>query len=214
MIMDTKRRVWERRQGGRLHSHVALWMVRSSGPGYCSQVAGLRKCRITTPGLVELQKLPIASRWCWSPGGKRPFSATGGNADSPALPGGGGKGIENLGALERRGRGCKNETARGVAPDCGRWLLLQTPCRRNHGQGAEPAVWRSWGMDPPPRTDDSLSSAVPDRVTFHGDVRVHPNQQGPGARPARHEPRDPAPRPARGRRPGAQHSPTSTNSKT
>ena len=64
MIMDTERRVWERRQGGRLHSHVAFWMVRSSGPGYCSQVAGWRKCRVTTPGLVEPQELPIASRWC------------------------------------------------------------------------------------------------------------------------------------------------------
>ena len=42
MIMDTERLGWERRQGGRLHSRVALWMVRSSGPGYCSQVAGWR----------------------------------------------------------------------------------------------------------------------------------------------------------------------------
>ncbi len=93
MIMDTKRRGWERRQGGRLHSHAALWMVRSSSLGHCSQVAGWRKCRVTTPGLVELQKLPIALRWCWPPDGKRPFSASGGNTDSPASPGGGGKGI-------------------------------------------------------------------------------------------------------------------------
>ena len=92
--MDAERRVWERRQGGPLHSHVAPWMVRSSGPGYCSQVAGWRKCRLTTPGLVEPQELPIASRWCWPPsGGKRPFSATGGNTDRTALRGGGGKGV-------------------------------------------------------------------------------------------------------------------------
>ena len=64
MIMDTERLGWERRQEGRLHSRVALWMVRSSGPGYCSQVAGWRKCHLTTPGLVEPQELPIASRWC------------------------------------------------------------------------------------------------------------------------------------------------------
>ena len=86
MIMDTERRFWERRQGGRLYSHVAPRMVRSSGPGHCSQVAGWRKCRPATPGLVEPQKLPVASRWCWSPpGGKRPFSATGGNAECSAL---------------------------------------------------------------------------------------------------------------------------------
>ena len=60
MIMDTERRFWERRQEGRLQSHVALWMVQSSGPGYCSEVAGWRKCRGTAPGLVKLQKLSIA----------------------------------------------------------------------------------------------------------------------------------------------------------
>ena len=94
MIKDTERRFWERRQEGRLHFHVALWMVQSSGPGYCSEVAGWRRCRLTTPGLVELKKLPIASRWCLPPpGGKRPFSATGENADNSSLRGCGGKGI-------------------------------------------------------------------------------------------------------------------------
>ena len=86
MIMDPERRGWERRQGGQLHSHVAPWMARSPGPGYCSEVAGWRECGVTTPGLVEPQELPIPSRCCWSPpGGKRPFPATGGNADSSAL---------------------------------------------------------------------------------------------------------------------------------
>ena len=112
MIMDTERRGWERRQEGRLHFHVALWMVRSSGPGCCSEVAGWRKCRVTTPGLVEPQELPIASRWCWTPpGGKRPFSATGGNGDSSALREGGGKGIVNYDTVERRERTCENGDA-------------------------------------------------------------------------------------------------------
>ena len=101
MIIDTERRGWERRQARSAPlPRRALWMVRSSSPGYCSEVAGWRKYGVTTPGLVEPQELPIASRWRWpSSGEKRPFSATGGNDESPALRGGGGKGIVSFSLL-------------------------------------------------------------------------------------------------------------------
>ena len=33
----------------------------------------------------------------------------------------------------------------------------------------------------PPRAGDICSPALPDRVTHHGDVRLHPHQRGTGA---------------------------------
>ena len=53
----------------------------------------------------------MASRWCRSPGDKRPISATGGNADSPALRESGGKGVVNYDTVERRERACENDDA-------------------------------------------------------------------------------------------------------
>ena len=51
-----------------------------------------------------MPRTPLQSiRWS-PPGGKRPFSATGGNADGPALPNGGGKGIVIPETLEKRDR--------------------------------------------------------------------------------------------------------------
>ena len=83
-------------------------MVRSSNPGWCFKVAGCRKYRTAARGLIELEKMPEFQRYRWPPpGGERPFSATGRNADSRALRGGGGKGTVILGILGKRYRyGC------------------------------------------------------------------------------------------------------------
>ena len=83
MIMDTERRVWERRQGGRLHSHVAFWMVRSSGPGYLLSGGGMEEVPCHDPRVGRASGTPDCFTLVWTaPGGKRPFSATGENTDS------------------------------------------------------------------------------------------------------------------------------------
>ena len=60
MILYAERYAWSRWPGERLYSYVAPWMVRSSIPDWCFQVAGWRKCRNMSRGLVELGKLPVA----------------------------------------------------------------------------------------------------------------------------------------------------------
>ena len=60
MILAAEELAWRRWPGERLYTYVAPWMVHSSNPGYCFQVAGWRKCRTTARELVELEKLPPA----------------------------------------------------------------------------------------------------------------------------------------------------------
>ncbi len=59
MTLDAERYSWSLWPRERLYTYVAPWMVRSSNPGYYFQIAGWRKFRTTSRGLVEMEKLPI-----------------------------------------------------------------------------------------------------------------------------------------------------------
>ena len=96
--------------------------------------------------------------------------------------------------------------------------------RRNCGQAAGAGVYcrscadpittkalmvsTASGRNPDARVGLSLHTTPSVQVAggrVHGNLRVHRNKQRPGGGPARHEPRNPAPRPDLGRRTGAQH---------
>ena len=52
---------WERWPGERLYTYVNPRAIQSTNPGYCFQVAGWRKCRQTSKGLIELEIYPTWS---------------------------------------------------------------------------------------------------------------------------------------------------------
>ena len=68
-------------------------------PGLLLLGGGMEEVPCHDPSVGRTSETPDCITLVLVPGGKRPFSATGGNDDSPALRGGGGKGIVSFSLL-------------------------------------------------------------------------------------------------------------------
>ena len=109
------------------------------------------------PGAGRTSETPDCITLVLVPGGKRPFSATGGNADSCALWGGGVKGIVNP---ETPGGGIGDGRARmpALRPHRGRRRLLPELRRPHHGQGPHAALPRPVEERPTPGTGEAFGT--------------------------------------------------------